>query len=177
MPRILKFILFLVVFFMFFEAGLVSSYTIVTSQPPDIEKLFDFQINAIASIFNFEGLNTTFTPTPDSYNITNDIEVSEALKTKGGIDGINLDTLTVTTFADTSNENFQVNITATGYKESISGTGSNSSGGTIVIAPNETYSIRATAVGTMKAKGVEVNVNTIKIVSIGRLYANTNSSI
>ncbi|AXV37671.1 MAG: hypothetical protein KO217_07680 [Methanobacteriaceae archaeon] len=174
MSRIIKFILFLLVFFLFFEAGLVSSYTIVTSQPPDIEKLFDFQINAIASLLNFEGLNSTFTPTPDSFNATNPTEVVEALKTKGGIDGINLDTLTITTFADTDNENFQVNITATGYKESISGSGSNKTGGTIVIAPNETYSIRATAVGNMTAKGIEINVNTIKIVSVGRLYANTN---
>ena len=161
---------------MFFEAGLVSSYTIVTSQPPDIEKLFDFQINAITSLLDFKGLNSTFTPTPDSFNTTNPTDVAEALKSKGSIDGINLDTLSITTFADTDEENFQVNITVTGYKESISGSGSNKTGGTIVIAPNETYSIRATAVGTMKSKGVEINVNTIKIVSIGRLYTNTNTS-
>ncbi|MGC9517703.1 MAG: hypothetical protein ACP5C3_08410 [Methanomicrobiales archaeon] len=170
MSRILKFILFLVFFLVFFEAGLVSSYTIVTSEPPDIEKLIDFQFNAISSLLNFEGLNSTFAPTPESFNITNPTEVAEALKSRGKLDGINLESMSATTFADTNSDNFQINITATGYKESV--TGGNKTGGAIVIAPNETYSIKATAVASMKEKGIEININTIQIVSIGRLYTN-----
>ena len=45
----MKIILFMVFFAVFFEAGLISSYTIVTSQPPDVGKLIGMQVDEITS--------------------------------------------------------------------------------------------------------------------------------
>ncbi|MCE7697331.1 MAG: hypothetical protein K8E24_000135 [Methanobacterium paludis] len=47
MSRILKIILFIIFFAIFFEAGLISAYTIVTSQPPDVNKLITMQVDEL----------------------------------------------------------------------------------------------------------------------------------
>ena len=49
----MKIILFIIFFAVFFEAGLISSYTIVTSQPPDVGKLIGMQIEEITSLLSF----------------------------------------------------------------------------------------------------------------------------
>lgn len=52
LSRILKVILFIIFFGIFFEAGLISAYTIVTSQPPDVNKLINMQVDEVSSLLN-----------------------------------------------------------------------------------------------------------------------------
>lgn len=166
----LKLILFLVFFVFFFEAGLFASYTIVTQQPPDPGELFEMQVSAIGSIFNFGGPKI---PTQKTLNITNSNEVADALKAASGVNGINLQSIQATTLDSTSKDTVTVNITATGYKDSQSGGGvGNKTSGAIVIKNNETYSITATATAKIKTNGVEVDITTIQLTSTRKLYNN-----
>ena len=165
MSRAVKIILFLVFFFIFFEAGLFASYTIVTQQPPNPNDLIEMQLNGISSLLN---LNTPKIATQNNLEIVNKDEVANALEAKTGVDGINLETLSAQSYQDVDDENITVNITAVGYKDSQSGTSSNTS--TIVIKSNETYSITATAMAAPATDGVKINVATIVITSSRIIY-------
>ncbi|OPX59162.1 MAG: hypothetical protein A4E25_01322 [Methanobacterium sp. PtaB.Bin024] len=165
MSRAIKIILFLVFFFIFFEAGLFASYTIVTQQPPNPNDLIEMQLNGISSLLN---LNTPKIATQNNLEIVNKDEVANALEAKTGVDGINLETLSAQSYQDVDDENITVNITAVGYKDSQSGTSSNTS--TIVIKSNETYSITATAMAAPATDGVKINVATIVITSSRIIY-------
>ena len=77
----------------------------------------------------------------------------------------------IMTSQDTSNDLISVNITATGYQDTTSG-GNTSA---IVISPSSTYSITATAMGKPSKKGITIDVSTIKITSVRKLYGNTTS--
>ncbi len=167
----MKFILFIIFFAVFFEAGLISSYTIVTSQPPNVGKLIGMQIDEISSFLSF-GSGSNILNTPSNKKINNPDEVADALKTKGGLDGINLQTLSAQVSGNSKENIIPVNITLMGYKDSVSG--GNSTGGQIVISANETYSLTATAMGTLKSGGIVIDVNTIQITSSRKLYGNTN---
>jgi hypothetical protein len=170
LSRIVKILLFLVFFGLFFEAGLFASYTIVTQQPPDPTELIEMQLNALSSLFNFGGPTLS---TQKTLKVLNPDEVAENLKNKAGIDGVNLETLSAQTTQDTSKSTITVNLTATGYKDAqTGGTTGNSSSGPIVIKANETYSITATATGKLKTTGIQVDVATIQIISIRKLYNN-----
>jgi hypothetical protein len=148
LSRAIKIILFLVFFFIFFEAGLFASYTIVTQQPPNPNDLIEMQLNGISSLLN---LNTPKIATQNNLEIVN-----------------NLETLSAQSYQDVDDENITVNITAVGYKDSQSGTSSNTS--TIVIKSNETYSITATAMAAPATDGVKINVATIVITSSRIIY-------
>jgi hypothetical protein len=165
LSRAIKIILFLVFFFIFFEAGLFASYTIVTQQPPNPNDLIEMQLNGISSLLN---LNTPKIATQNNLEIVNKDEVANALEAKTGVDGINLETLSAQSYQDVDDENITVNITAVGYKDSQSGTSSNTS--TIVIKSNETYSITATAMAAPATDGVKINVATIVITSSRIIY-------
>ena len=165
MSRAIKIILFLVFFFIFFEAGLFASYTIVTQQPPNPNDLIEMQLNGISSLLN---LNTPKIATQNNLQIVNKDEVANALEAKTGVDGINLETLSAQSYQDVDDENITVNITAVGYKDSQTGTSGNTS--TIVIKSNETYSITATAMAAPATNGVKINVATIVITSSRIIY-------
>lgn len=170
MPRILKFIFFLLLFGIIFEAGLLSSYTIVTSQPPDIGKVIDMQVSKLTAIWNSIGIGSS-TGNVKAYNVTNVDPVSQALKSKAQLDGINIDTLSAI-IVSSSGDNLNVTITATGYKEnetSANNTNKNFTSGQIVITPSATYNLTATATGKLKTKGIEINVNTIQITSLKQM--------
>ncbi|MDO8869464.1 MAG: hypothetical protein Q7V10_01805 [Methanobacteriaceae archaeon] len=172
MSRILKFIIFLVFFIVFFEVGLVSSYTIVTSQPPDIEKLMNMQVDRISAIFNVGGdVNKALTGTPDILNISNTNLVSQSLQIKAKLDGVDIKTLNATSFADQSKSPVPVNLTIMGYKENSTG-GNSTGGGQIVITPSADFMITATANANSTSKGFLIDLNSIKIVSISRMYTN-----
>jgi hypothetical protein len=167
LPRILKILLFLIFFGIFFEAGLISSYTIVTSQAPNIGNLVNQQIQTVSDIFNFNfiELNPNLLK-KDQLKIINTDDVAENLKNKSKLAGIDLATLYATKEGN-SNDLLNVNIYAKGYKESVT-----NSGGQIIISPSQNYSIKASAKGKSTVNGVEINVNTIKIISIVKLYSN-----
>jgi hypothetical protein len=165
----MKIILFIAFFAVFFEAGLISSYTIVTSQPPDVGKLLGMQIDEIASFLNF-GSGSSILNTPTTKKIDNVDEVADALKSKAGLDGINLQTIQAQVSGNTKATTIPVNLTAQGYKDAISG-GNTSQ---IVISANETYSITATATATLKSGELIIDVNTIQITSSRKLYGSSN---
>ena len=169
----MKIILIIIFLAVFFEAGLISSYTIVTSQPPDVGKLIGMQVDEITSLLSF-GSEINILNSQSNKKINNIDEVAEALKTKGGLDGINLQTLSAQISSNSKEDIIPVNITLMGYKDTISG--GNSSGGQIVISANETYSITATAMGALKSGGITIDVNTIQITSSRKLYGNTNGT-
>lgn len=163
MSRILKFFLFLILFIIFFEVGVISSYTLVTSQPPDVEKLIDTQLEILSSYLKMG--KEVIGPKPETVNITNKMETAEALQKRAQVDGIELETLNATTFEDLENERVNVNITAIGYRENIT-----ESTGQIVIRPTARFMITATAAATVEDHEIKVDVGTIRILSIIRIY-------
>lgn len=168
MSRILKIILFIVGFALFFEAGLICSYTIVTSQPPDVGKLVNMQLEEISSFFNF-GSNNVLS-NQETITILNPYDVANALNSSGNVNSIDVQSLAAITSQDTSSgNNITVNITATGYNDVTSGSNTSS----IVISPNSTYSIVATATGETTSKGIMIDLSTIKITSVKKLYTNS----
>ena len=174
MPRIIKFILFLILFGIVFELGLLSSYTIVTSQPPDVGKLIDMQVSKLTAIWDSVTTGSDKNTTK-GYNVTNPNDVANALIQKTGLNGINIDTLSATT-EGSSSDNLSVTLQVTGYKENQTGTvtgttkSSNFTSGQIVIKQSEIYSITATATGKKKSKGIEVDPNTIQVTALKKLY-------
>ncbi len=166
----MKFILFLIFFAIFFEAGLISSYTIVTSQSPDVGKLIGMQIEEITSFLSFGSGSKILNP-QTNLNITNYQDVASKLNNKTGLD-INVQTLAAQTTASTKQTVFPVNITAMGYQNLISG--GNSS--VIVITANQTYSITASANASLSNGEVIIDIDSIKITSSSILYGNTTSS-
>jgi hypothetical protein len=168
----MKIILFIIFFAVFFEAGLISSYTIVTSQPPDVGKLIGMQIDEITSLLSF-GSGSNILSSQSNKKINNPDDVADALKTQAGLDGINLQTLSAQISGNSKETVIPVNITVMGYKDAISG---NNSGGQIVISANETYSLTASAMGTLKNGGITIDVTTIQITSSRKLYGNTNGT-
>ncbi len=166
----MKFILFLIFFAVFFEAGLISSYTIVTSQSPDVGKLIGMQIEEITSFLSFGSGSKILNP-QTNLNITNYQDVASKLNNKTGLD-INVQTLAAQTTASTKQTVFPVNVTAMGYQNLISG--GNSS--VIVITANQTYSITASANASLSNGEVIIDVDSIKITSSSILYGNTTSS-
>jgi len=172
LPRIIKFILFLLLFGLFFEAGLFSSYTIVTSQPPDVGSLIDMQTSKLAAIWESISFGSDGNST-NTLKILNGDPVIQTLKNKTGLNGVNLETMTATSDDDMSKKEILVTINAEGYKDTVSGgaTTGNKTGGQIVITATEKYSLTATATAKKKTRGVEINVNTIKITSLKKVYA------
>lgn len=173
LPRIIKFILFLILFGIVFELGLLSSYTIVTSQPPDIGKLVDMQITKVTALWN-SITGSDKVPTVKTVNITNVDAVANDLKGKTGLDGINVDTLGAVLPSGSTSDTVTVTITGTGYKENQTGAvknnASGSSSGQIVIKQSEVYSITATATAKRKSGKVEVDVNTIQVTALKKVY-------
>lgn len=163
MSRILKFLLFIIFFIVFFEAGVISSYTLVTSQPPNVEKLIDTQLDILSSYLQ-KG-KSVIAPKPEAVKITNKMDVAQALQKKAQVDGVDLETLNVTTFEDLENERVNVNITAIAYRENVT-----ESTGQIVIRPVAQFIITATAMATVEDNGIKVDVKTIKVLSIIRVY-------
>ncbi|WP_455240900.1 hypothetical protein [Methanothermobacter tenebrarum] len=163
MSRILKFFLFLLLFIIFFEVGVISSYTLVTSQPPDVEKLINTQLDILSSYLKIG--KEIVGPKPEIVNITNNVEVAETLQKKAQVDGVELETLNATTFEDLENERVNVNITAMAYRENVT-----ESTGQIIIKPTARFMITATAVATVEDHEIKVDVGTIKILSIIRVY-------
>lgn len=173
LPRIIKFILFLILFGIVFELGLLSSYTIVTSQPPDVGKLVDMQVTKVTALWDsISGANKG--PSVKTVNITNIDVVADSLKSKTGLDGINVDTLGAILPSGSTSDTVDVTLTGTGYKENQTGgvtnNASGSSSGQIVIKQSEVYSITATAKAKKKSGKVEVDVNTIQVTALKKIY-------
>jgi len=170
MPKALKIILILLLFIGFFEAGLLSSYTIVTSEPPDVKGLIDLQINTIAELFSSENINSIIIKDPQDINVTNKVDVSEKLTSLAKVDGVDLDSINFTTYSGSNEGKISVNITALGYSSP------NTTSGEIVLSGTPDYVIKATAEATSTESGIMVDLNTIRIISILKFFNQTNSN-
>ena len=62
--KILRIVLIIVLFVVFFELGLFSSYTIVTAEAPDPHALIDMQVSKITGFFSPEKVNEALDGTP-----------------------------------------------------------------------------------------------------------------
>jgi len=150
MPKAIKIILILLLFIGFFEAGLLSSYTIITSEPPDVKGLIDLQINTIAEFFSSENINNVLVKDPEQVNITNKANVTRNLSDIAKVDGIDLDNFNVSTYSASERGEIQVDISALGFSSP------NTKSGQIVLSGTPDYLILATARANNTASGITV---------------------
>ena len=162
--KILRILLVIVLFVVFFELGLFSSYTIVTAEAPNVQGLIDMQISKVQEIFNPEKVNEALIKDPTPVNITNKKDVALQMETLSKVDGVNVDSMNVTTFDDTDNKNLTVNIEALGYASP------NSTSGQIVISQDPSYKVIATGQASYKENGLRVDESTLTITSVLKLY-------
>ncbi|MER2013079.1 MAG: hypothetical protein ABS871_00410 [Methanobrevibacter sp.] len=162
--KIIRIILIVVLFLVFFEVGLVSSYTIVTSEAPNVQALLDMQISKVTGMLNPQKVNDALIKDPTRVNISNKKDVALKMEELSNVDGVNVDSMNVTTFADTDNSNFTVTIQALGYASP------NSTSGQIIISQNPSYKVIANGNASYKNDGLVVDVDTLKINSVLKLY-------
>lgn len=169
--KISKILLIIVLFIAFFEIGLFSSYTIVTSEVPNIQDLIDLQINTVTSIFSSNQVGGLLIKEPTQINITNKNDVANALTNKSNVDGVDVDNMTITTTNDTEKDsNLTLNITTYGYSAP------STSSGAIVLSQQPDYKIIASARGNSTSEGVTVDLSSITVDSILKVYNNGSSS-
>lgn len=171
MNSVIKYFLLFILCVVFFEAGLFSANTIVSGEPPNINSLIEMQLDGINALIQL--LQGTQNTTQQSVDINNQDDLAQALQSKSDMDGVNLQTLSAYTNESTSNDQINITITVQAYKTTT--TGDNVTNGSIVIKPNETYSITATAIGTVTNGGVTVDINSIVITTVRKLYTNTEN--
>lgn len=163
--KILRIVLVIVLFVIFFEVGLISSYTIVTSEPPNISGLIDMQTSKVTGIFSSDNVNNVLIKDPTPLNITNKKDVALHMQSISNVDGISYDSMNVTTFEDTDKKNFTVNIEALGYDSP------SSTSGQIVISQKPNYKIIATGTASYRGDtGLKVDENSMTINSVLKLY-------
>ena len=171
MPKIIKFVFFLLLLATTFEAGLLSSYVIVTAQPPNVGNVINMQVNDLTSIWN-----NIHKSSFKAYNVTNSESVASVLQNKTGMDTIDISTLSATAVS-THGSNLNITLEITGYKDNETTSNSSSSyfkksaftSGQIVITPSAEYNLTATATATMDTTGIDVNVSTIKITAMQQI--------
>lgn len=162
--KIVRIILIIVLFVVFFEVGLFSSYALVTSEAPNIQSLLDMQVDKITGIFSPEKVNEALIKDPTSVNITNKKDVALKMEEMSKVDGVNVDSMNVTTRDDIKNKNLTVNIEALGYASP------NSTSGQIIISQDPSYKIIAAADATYRGNGLMVNPDSMTITSVLKLY-------
>ena len=163
--KFVRIILIVVLFVIFFEIGLFSSYTIVTAEAPNIQGLIDMQIQKIASILNPENVNEALIKDPTPINITNKKDVALKMQDLSKVDGVKIDSMNISTRDDPSDDkNFTVIIEALGYASP------NSTSGQIVISQDPSYKIIASAPASYKGDGIMADTNSMTITSVLKLY-------
>ena len=162
--KIVRIILIIILFVIFFEVGLFSSYTLVTSEAPNIQGLLDMQVDKISSMLSPEKVNEALIKDPTPVNITNKKDVALKMEEMSKVDGVNVDSMNVTTRDDIKNKNLTVSIEALGYASP------NSTSGQIIISQDPSYKIIAAADATYRGNGLMVNPDSMTITSVLKLY-------
>ena len=163
--KFVRIILIVVLFVIFFEVGLFSSYTIVTAEVPNVEGLIDMQIQKISSVFNPETINEALIKDPTPLNISNKKDVALKMQELSNVDGVNVDSMNITTRDDPSEDkNFTVTIETLGYASP------NSTSGQIIISQDPSYKIIASAPASYKSNGIMADTNSMTITSVLKLY-------
>ena len=104
MGKILRRILVIILFVIFFEVGLFSSYTIVTAEAPDVKGLIDMQISKITGLFSPNNVNEVLIKDPTPINFTNHKDVALKMEELSNVDGVNVESMNATTYDDTKND-------------------------------------------------------------------------
>ncbi len=172
MNSLIKYVFLFILCVVFFEAGLFSANTIVSGESPDMGKLIDMQVDGINNLIHL--IQGSQNAAMEAVDINNENDVSRAIQNKSSMDGVNLQTLSAHTDQSTSDDQINVTITLMAYKTTT--TGGNVTNGSIIIRPNETYSITATAIGRTEEGGVTVDLDSIIITTVRKLYSNTPNS-
>ena len=162
--KYIRIILIIVLFVVFFELGLFSSYTIVTAEAPNISGLIDMQVDKITSFFNPETVNEALIKDPTPVTISNKKDVAMQLEELSKVDGVNVESMNITTRDDTDNKNLTVSIEALGYASP------NSTSGQIIISQEPSYKIIAAADASYRGNGLRVNTDSITITSVLKLF-------
>ena len=152
--NISRIILIILLFFVFFEIGLFSSYTLATGEVPDPGELINMQVSTVTSFFSPDNVGGLLIKDPDNINVTNRYELADKLSEVADVDGINVDNMTITTVDDTDKDEFNVTVTAFGYSKPKGKSGS------IIINGEPDYKIIATATAEHNINGIEVKLDT-----------------
>lgn len=161
MVKVLRTVGIVVLFILFFEVGLVSSYTIVTSEAPDIQGLINMQVDAISGFFGSDNINKVLIKDPTQVDIDNKQQVALKIENLSKVDGVNIESMNGTTYDDPEDDVFNVTIEVLGYASP------NSTSSQIVISQTPSYKIIVTANETSSGR---VDVDSIRIQSILKLY-------
>jgi hypothetical protein len=164
MGKVLRILLVIVLFIIFFEVGLFSSYTIVTAEVPDVKGLIDMQLSHISGIFNPHHVNDVLIKEPTNVNFTNKKDVALKMEQISNVDGINVESMNATTYENTKNGKFNVTIEALGYASP------NSTSGQIVISSNPSYKVIVTSVASYKNDKLVVDTDQMKVNSVLKLF-------
>ena len=162
--KVVRIILIIVLFIVFFELGLFGSYTIVTAETPNIQGLIDMQISKITGFFNPENVNQVLIKDPTPVTVTNKKDVALQMEALSNVDGVNYESINISTYEDPDNSEFNVTIQALGYESP------NSTSGQIVISQIPSYKIIANGVASYKGSGLMVDKDSIEINSVLKLY-------
>ncbi|MCR5026444.1 MAG: hypothetical protein K6A34_03250 [Methanobrevibacter sp.] len=164
MSKVLRILLVIVLFIIFFEVGLFSSYTIVTAEVPDVKGLIDMQVSYITNLFSPQNVNEVLIKDPTNINISNKKDVALKMEELSNVDGINVGSLNVTTYDDPKNDKINVTIEALGYASP------NSTSGQIVISQEPAYKVIFKGVALHKNGELIVNISSLKVDSVLKLY-------
>ena len=162
--KISRIIIVIVLFVAFFEVGLLSSYTIVTSEVPDVQGLIDMQVDKISGIFNSQNVNEVLIKDPTTINISNTQDVALIIQNLSSVDGVDLESMNITTYEDTDNEEFNVTIESEAFDSP------NSTSSQIVITQDPSYKVVAQGIARYLNGELIVDTSSIQITSILRLY-------
>lgn len=128
---VLRTVFLAIIFIIFFELGIIVSYTFVTSQTPDINNLINMQLNMLKPLHGIkEKIANVLRGPPENYVVENKIELINALRSAAKVDGIDTNTMIVVGYGAKIGKNVDLNITATGFKENMTNVG-----GEIIIKP------------------------------------------
>ncbi|WP_296794131.1 hypothetical protein [uncultured Methanobrevibacter sp.] len=164
MGKFLRILLVIVLFIIFFEVGLFSSYTIVTAEVPDVKGLIDMQVTQITGFFSPQKVNDVFVKDPTPVNFTNHKDVANKMQQLSNVDGVNVDSMNASTYEDTSKGEFNITIEALGYAAP------NSTSGQIVISQTPSYKVIVTSVASYKNGELIVDTNQMKVNSVLKLF-------
>jgi hypothetical protein len=162
--KVVRIVLIIVLFIVFFELGLFGSYTIVTAEPPNIQGLIEMQISKVTGILSPENVNKALIKDPTPLTISNKKDVALRMEELSNVDGVNYESINVTTYDDTDNREMNVTIQALGYESP------NSTSGQIVISQVPSYKIIANGVASYKDTGLIVDKDSMSINSVLKLY-------
>ena len=165
MGKILRILLVIVLFIIFFEIGLFSSYTIVTAEVPDVKGLIDMQVSQIAGFFSPQTVNEVLVKDPTSVNFTNHKDVALKMEELSNVDGVNIDSMNASTY-DNPKDDDKLNVTI----EALGYAAPNSTSGQIVISQTPSYKVIVSAVASYKSGELVVDTNTIKVNSVLKLF-------